>query len=294
MIRITLEQWRMFKAVVDFGGFNQAAQNIHKSQSSIHSSVSKIEQSLGLKLFYIEGKKTHLTDSGVLLLRRANYLLEEAEKLESIGHILSEGIESQLKIAVDEMFPQDRLCEALELTSMAFPFLRVEILESVLSGANELLEKGSVDLAISSINNTSGSSEAICQIEFIAVTSPDHPLQQNTQPISHEELKLHRQIVIRDSALTQSKDAGWLGAHQRWTVSHIRTSLDMLSRGLGFAWLPVTSIQTALQQNTITPLALKRGSSRLVSLHLLYKDDDMLGPATQFFVEKLREQCLKI
>ena len=35
MLRITLEQWRMFRAVVEFGGFNQASQGIHKSQSSI-------------------------------------------------------------------------------------------------------------------------------------------------------------------------------------------------------------------------------------------------------------------
>ena len=50
MLRITLEQWRMFRAVVDHGGFNQAAQKIHKSQSSIHNAVSKIEASLNVKL----------------------------------------------------------------------------------------------------------------------------------------------------------------------------------------------------------------------------------------------------
>ncbi|HCA76548.1 MAG TPA: LysR family transcriptional regulator, partial [Alteromonas sp.] len=36
MLKATLEQWRMFKAVVEAGGFNQAAEQVHKSQSSIH------------------------------------------------------------------------------------------------------------------------------------------------------------------------------------------------------------------------------------------------------------------
>jgi DNA-binding transcriptional LysR family regulator len=57
MLRISLEQWRMFHAVVEFGGFNQASQGVHKSQSSIHNAVSKIEDSLGVKLFKIEGRK---------------------------------------------------------------------------------------------------------------------------------------------------------------------------------------------------------------------------------------------
>lgn len=30
MLKSTLEQWRMFKAVVDAGGFNQAAAEVHK------------------------------------------------------------------------------------------------------------------------------------------------------------------------------------------------------------------------------------------------------------------------
>ena len=39
MLKSTLEQWRMFKAVVDAGGFNQAAAEVHKSQSSVHHAV---------------------------------------------------------------------------------------------------------------------------------------------------------------------------------------------------------------------------------------------------------------
>ena len=101
MLRITLEQWRMFLAVVEFGGFNQASQGIHKSQSSIHTAVHKIEDSLGVKLFNVEGRKTVLTQTGELMLRRAKFLMEEAERVESIGVNLGEGIETRLRVAVD-------------------------------------------------------------------------------------------------------------------------------------------------------------------------------------------------
>jgi DNA-binding transcriptional LysR family regulator len=76
MLKATLEQWRMFKAVVDAGGFNQAADVVHKSQSSIHHAVNKLEDSLGVSLLTIDGRRMKLTDAGELMLRRANYLLE--------------------------------------------------------------------------------------------------------------------------------------------------------------------------------------------------------------------------
>ena len=44
MSKITLEQWKMFAAVVDYGGFAQAAKAIHKSQSTINYAVNKLQQ----------------------------------------------------------------------------------------------------------------------------------------------------------------------------------------------------------------------------------------------------------
>ena len=33
--RVTLEQWRTLQAVVDYGGYAQAAEALHRSQSSV-------------------------------------------------------------------------------------------------------------------------------------------------------------------------------------------------------------------------------------------------------------------
>jgi DNA-binding transcriptional LysR family regulator len=42
--RISLEQWRALQAVVDAGGYAQAAAVLHKSQSAITYAVQKIER----------------------------------------------------------------------------------------------------------------------------------------------------------------------------------------------------------------------------------------------------------
>ncbi|MBD1584640.1 LysR family transcriptional regulator [Pseudoalteromonas sp. S16_S37] len=291
MLRITLEQWRMFRMVAEHGGFNQAAEQIHKSQSSIHTAVSKIEHSLGVKVFYVEGRKTRLTEAGQMLLRRANYLLDEAQKVESVGHTLAKGVETSLRIAVDEVFAKQTLYQALDSTSEKYPLLRIELFESILSGAHELVENNQADIAISPMSLASGFSEQLCNVEFVAVSSPAHPLQQYNRPLTFEDLKSFRQIVIRDSAHNKRSDSGWLEANQRWTVSHLRTSIDMICEGLGFAWLPASAISDQLENGQLKQLPLTHNATRSSALYLVFQDSDRLGVAAKAFIEQLRYLC---
>jgi len=294
MLKISLEQWRMFRAVVEFGGFNQASLGVHKSQSSIHNAVSKIETSLDIKLFSIEGRKTVLTEAGELMLRRANFLLEEAEKIETVGFTLSKGIESKLKIAVDEIFPRTLLYQTLEKVSQQYPMLQIELSESVLSGAGELLENNEVDIAISPFSLSDGFSESLCHITFTAVASPEHTLHSLDRKLTLEDLKCCRQIVVRDSAKNNKTDDGWLGANQRWTVSHMQTSIDMICRGLGYAWLPVNLIEQQLKLGLLKPLELTENAKRSNQLYLIFKDGDNLGPAARSFLGELRLLCMNL
>jgi DNA-binding transcriptional LysR family regulator len=291
MLRVTLEQWRMFRSVVQYGGFNQASQGIHKSQSSIHTAVGKIESALNVKLFEIEGRKTILTEAGELMLRRANFLLDEAAKLEVVGQTLGQGTEAQLRIAVDEMFPQVILYKVLESVSAKYPMLQIELVESVLSGSSELVNNAGVDIAISPMALIDGFSEELCQIDFIAVANPEHALHTLNRELTEQDLKSHRQVVVRDSAVLKRSDSGWLGANQRWTVSHLRTSIDMICNGLGFAWLPLSSIQKKLDKGELKPLPLRHNSQRSMPLYLIFKDGDSLGPAARSFLGELRFHC---
>ena len=295
MLKSTLEQWRMFKAVVDAGGFNQAATLVHKSQSSIHHAVHKLEKAIGVELFENSGRKVTLSPQGELMYRRASFLLNEAHKLEAVASSLQAGTESLLRIAVDLIFPSDLLYNVLAKVSDEFPLLRIEIEETALSGANSMLDNGKVHIAISPFPYHDGFSEDLCEIEFAAVAHSDHPLHAIDRPLTLEDLKSHRQIVVRDSSPSGKVDAGWLGAEQRWTVSHIRTSIDIISKGLGFAWLPVAIIENELHNGTLRPLPLDNHYGiRKTMLYLCFDDGDCLGPAARSFIGELRYQSMQL
>lgn len=288
MPRSTLEQWRMFKAVADYAGFQQAADAIYKSQSSIHHAVHKMEQVLGVTLFQTEGRKMRLTAAGEQLLRRVNYLLAEAERMENVALNLQSGVESSLQIAVDEAFPRAVLYQALAAVSAEYPLIRIELLETILTGANELLTQGKAEIALSPFTLPHHLSEDLCQVEFVAVAGSTHPLNQPKRLLELEALKNCRQIVLRDSALEQKKDIGWLGSEQRWTVSHVATSVELLRKNLGFAWLPRHAVQPYLDDGSLQILQLPRGASRSATFYLNFDDADLLGPVARSFIGHIR------
>src|SRR6185436_17927369 len=98
---IALEHWRALIAVVDAGGYAQAAESLHKSQSSVTYAVQKLQSLLGIKVFEIQGRKAVLTPTGHLLYRRARALLEDASGIEQAARTLSAGWEAEIRVAME-------------------------------------------------------------------------------------------------------------------------------------------------------------------------------------------------
>ncbi len=287
--RISLEQWRALLAVVDAGGYAQAAEAMHKSQSSVSYAIHKMESLLGLKVFEVQGRKAELTDTGKMLVRRARLLLDEAGELESAARKLSQGWEAEIRLAVDHLFPVDCLFSVFDRFSMQAPLTRIDLQETVLSGGDEALLRGEADLAVLPMAPPGFLGEPLMQFDFVAVAHPDHPLHASGAVIDYKDLRQHRQIVVRDSGPLRAKNAGWLGSEQRWTVSHLSTSVRAVSAGLGFAWFPEHRIADELRCGAVKPLNLREGGRRRAGLELVYRDRDSAGLATEHLAELLRE-----
>lgn len=287
MSRVTLAQWQMLAAVVDHGGFARAAEAIHKSPSTLNHAVHKLQEQLGVRILEPVGRRVRLTEAGAMLLRRARQLIESAEALEEVAGSLATGLEAEVVLAVDQVFPPDALASTLATFSEAYPYVRVQLHETVLNGGIEMLYDGSADLVVSGLAAQGFLGEPLATVRFVAVAHPDHPLHRLKRSLDLRDLVQYRQLVVRDSALRQSMDAGWLKAEQRWTLSHLETSIDMLERGLGFAWLPETRIQQSLAVGRLQPLPLADGSIREIPVQLIHRDRDRAGPATRFLAETL-------
>ena len=287
----TLDQWRMLAAVVDHGGFAGGAEALGKSQSAVSYGVQRLQEALGVSLLTLQGRKSVLTPEGETLLRRARHLLEESSSLHRLARHLAAGHEPLVRVAVDILFPLEWLFQALATFSAVYPDTRIELIETVLSGGSEALLQREADLVITSRVPPGFFGEPLYRFEFIHVAHPSHPLHQLGRPLSERDLMTHRQIVIRDSGLRQKVDSGWLGAEQRWTVSHVSTSIAALVNGLGFAAMPRKRIERELAEGLLKPLLLEMPGdyTRDVTLYMTFVDRDQSGPAVKALARELRD-----
>ncbi|HET7731731.1 MAG TPA: LysR family transcriptional regulator [Usitatibacter sp.] len=272
--RITLEQWRALQAVVEAGGYAQAAGSLHKSQSTLTYAVQKIESLLGLKVFEIRGRKAVLTEAGQVLYRRARSLLEEAALLERGAEAMAHDWQPEIRIAAEVVFPTWLLLECLAEFARERPETRIEVHETVLTGTAEMLADGRVDFAIGS-EHAGLSGTPIMDVRFIAVAHPGHALHRLGRSVTPRDLRHHRRIFIRDTGLQRETEVS--GVELRWTVSHKATSIKAVAMGLGFAWLPEETIRAELADGTLKALPLASGGERRAQLFLTFADAEFPG-----------------
>ncbi|PSQ92258.1 MAG: LysR family transcriptional regulator, partial [Proteobacteria bacterium SW_6_67_9] len=262
-------------------------------QSSVSYAVRQLERRLPVALFERSGRKAELTEAGQALLNRARALLDEARGLERYAATLAHGWEAEVTLAADVIAPPTFVMPALARFSETAPATRVRVLETVLTGTTDAIVDRQADLALIANQAPPGFlGEPLFDVEFVAVAHPEHPLHRLGRAVTDADLRTHRQIVIRDTG-RQGRDSGWLGAPQRWTVSHVQTSVTALEQGMGFAWVPRDIVADALAADRLRPLAMEQGGSRRVSLHLVVIDPDAAGPAVHALADALRDTAAR-
>ena len=289
--RISLGQWRILQAVVDYGGFFQASEVLHLSQSAISYSLAKLQEQLGVPLLEIEGRKAHLTTMGRAVLERSRQLTRKANEIEAFASAMERGWEPEIRLVVDFAFPSTLLMRALRKFAQTGNGTTVHLREVSDLGVEELLQQGSVDLAISTQAPTGFLGAPLVEIEYVAVASPDHPLFTQGTEITPADLDGMTQIVIRDFEAPERRNGAgqWLHRGPCWNVARFDMAVEAVRQGHGFAWLFKCRIRDLLNQGVLVPLPLRGGPMRKTTLHLVYGGyrSSNPGPAVSHLVEVL-------
>jgi DNA-binding transcriptional LysR family regulator len=285
--RTTPEQWLVLAAVVDRGGFAQAATALHRSQSAVSYTLAQLQESLGVRLLEIRGRKAELTSAGHELLRRSRHVIDQFERLESLARSLRKGWESELRLVVDASFPQDRLLSLLGELRRSCPDTTIRLEDAVLSGAEEAITRREADLVVTTRVPPGALGDWLLDVPMIAVAAPGHPLHHQAA-LALEDLVPHTQVVVRDSGREHPRDEGWLGAQHRWTVSGLEASLAAVRAGLAYAWLPAHRVESLIAVGKLKSLPLQAGATRKLSLYVVLVNGEAAGPAARMALELLQ------
>ena len=268
MHKTTLEQWALLEKVVELGSFAKAAEETHRSQSSVSYNLSLLQERLGVALLAPEGRRAVLTPAGELLLGQVKPLLKAFAWVESRAATLREGTRTRLDLVVDSIFPRERLFAILRQFQQRYPQTQVrltEVLENA-SDADGVQAEADV-MVLTRRQDITGRGEWLMNIDFVAVAHRDHPLFQLPAPLSDEQLRPWPLIQIADS------DSGRQQTRDAWTFSTIDAAIDAVMYQVGYGWLPEERIQGELAQGILQRLPLNHGVRRATPLHLIVKRD---------------------
>lgn len=282
--KTTIEQWRILQAVVDYGGYAQAAQALNKSQSSMNHAVAKLQDTLGVKLLQVIGRKAELTEIGEVMLRRSRQLTVLVTELEQLALNLKQGWEPEIKLAVEMVFDRNQLLPVLREFQLHSRGSRLVIEDTVLTGSVEAITEQRADLVITHQVPKGFVGEPLAPFHMHLVVNKDHPLATMPAPLNPDQLSQYLQIVIRDTAQKPLEQQGWLKAEQRWTVNNFNEALQLVEAGIGFCWLP--PFITA-QSEQLVELKLAGGSHRTGSTYLVLPKNDKTGPCARLLYDML-------
>jgi DNA-binding transcriptional LysR family regulator len=299
---LTLDQMRTFVTVAEAGSFRSAATRLSRAQSAISHAIANLETQLGLVLFDRSGHRPALTAEGRALLTDIREVLLRVGALKARAHGLSRGVEIELSLTIDVLFPFPLIGAALAGLRERYPAVSIRLAIEPLGGPiAALLERRSA-LAITVGENFRDpriAIEALTSIEMIAVVAAAHPLARagdGERLLTRSELAQHLQIVqIDPTPISGAQDFNVLSP-QTCRVTGQDTKHAMILAGLGWGRLPNWLIERDLVEGRLVRVAtraLGRNAELPAEAYLAHRLDEAMGPAACAFAEALARLCVE-
>lgn len=290
MLRLTLDALQVLDAIARCGTFAAAADELHRTTSTLSYTVKKLESDLNVQLFDRSGHRATLTDAGRLLLDEGRAVLDAARAVERRVRRLGDGWEAELVIAVNELVPVERvLASVAEFYAAGHP-TRIRVRTEVLGGVWESLVAQRADVAVTEVESRSASEIAhrpIGSLAFVFAVAPGHPLAREKQPLKPATIRRHRVVVVADSARAAApRSSGIAEAADVLTVSSLQAKLAAQVAGLGVGFLPECLAAGPIAQGRLVALRVAAPKTR-VQLSVAWRSSEG-GLALLWFVERLR------
>ena len=290
---VSLDQLRMFIAAAEEGSFSAAGRKLRRAQSLVSQAVLNLENLLSVKLFDRASKSPRLTDAGRALLQEARDVVDRMDGFKARARAMAEGVEPELSVVFDVVYPMAALTEAVGGFRRQFPTTALRLYVEALGGVVHAVQTGSCSIGVVGTLPAIPDSfhrEALCDVSFVTVVAQNHSLAAKRGAVSHSELARHVQLVLTDrTPVTEGQNFGVLSP-LTWRLADLGAKHAFLRAGFGFGHMPLWIVQDDLATGRLAKIRIQGFPERaqLLAMQAVYRKDAPPGPAGRAFIEYLK------
>lgn len=144
--QLNIELLRTFHAVARFGRFNEAAEHVHRSASTVTTQIQKLENQVGQRLFSRSNQGVELTLYGNKLLGETTEFLKSHDRL--LISLMPQRMQGKIRLGVPDTYAPAFMQEFLPRLIADNPLLELEVEARTSGELLNLFMANRLDLAI--------------------------------------------------------------------------------------------------------------------------------------------------
>ncbi len=291
---VSLDQLRIFIAAAEAGSFSAAGRRLRRAQSVVSQAVATLEGRLGIELFARAGRYPALTEAGRLVLADAVAVAAGVDALKARAKAMAEGLEPELSVAIDVMFPMQVLTAVAASFGEAFPSTPLRLYVEALGGVAQAVLDGRATLGVMGSLIPAGEAlvrERLLGVKMVFVAAPSHPLGGMAGPIAEAELVKHIQLVLTDrTALSEGREFQVISP-RTWRLADLGAKHEFLRAGLGWGGMPFALVAQDLAAGVLRELTVQDRplAGGMMPMYATFRAEAPPGPAGRWFVERMKD-----
>jgi DNA-binding transcriptional LysR family regulator len=289
---VTLDQLRTFIAAAEQGSFSAAGRKLRRAQSVVSQTLAKLEIQLGVTLFDRSARYPVLTEDGRALLQDARAVADHMDSLKARAKTLREGLEPELSLVIDVMYPMNELIAAVAAFRETFPHTPLRLFVEALGAVIEPVLQGICQIGIVGTLPTLPEgmhSEPLLDVPLVTVVAPKHPLASHKGTIPQSTLHQHVQLVLTDrSTLTKGQNYGVVSPNV-WRLADMGARHAFLRAGFGFGHMPRFMVEDDIKSGKLRVVRVQMPSNvrPLMPMRAVYRKEAPPGPAGRWLIKHL-------
>jgi len=203
------------------------------------------------------------------------------------------GLEPELAVSIDVMFPMAVLTRAAAMFGEAFPATPLRLFVEVLGGVAQTVLDGRAGLGVMGslvLEVPELARERLLGVRMVFVAAPGHQLGAVEGEVSRAMLREHVQLVLTDRSEHSKGREFQVLSPRTWRLADLGAKHAFLLAGLGWGGMPRALVARDLAEGRLKALAIREepGEEGIMPMFATYRVAAPPGPAGRWFVERLR------